>query len=118
MTAINAEPEHLPKRVTATLTQSEVVLVVSPVTDDRFIHDLLGKHGLAAARVEYTMASHADRTEFDQLRAATGWRTLPQIFVRGRFIGGVSELLKMLAEGAAAPEQADQTRPPSTHLES
>jgi glutaredoxin-related protein len=94
-------PAQLPKRVAATLEGAEVVLVVSPVTDDRFIHDLLRKQGLAAQRVEYSMASHADRAEFDQLREATGWKTLPQIFVNGRFIGGVSELLEMLDSSKA-----------------
>lgn len=37
--------------------------------------------------------------ELSELRAQTGYRTIPQIFVNGQFIGGFSELAEMDSKG-------------------
>lgn len=38
--------------------------------------------------------------ETAELRARTGYRTIPQIFIDGKFIGGFQELAALDAQGA------------------
>jgi glutaredoxin 3 len=38
--------------------------------------------------------------ELSELREKTGQRTIPQIFIDGKFIGGFSELAQLDAQGA------------------
>lgn len=93
---MNPYQSQYPARIAESLQRAPVVLVVSPLTDDRFLRPLLRDLGLDMERVEYTMASQQDRIEFDQLRNQTGWKMLPQVFVEGRFLGGIDELLQWL----------------------
>jgi glutaredoxin len=95
---MNQLQEKIPSRVAEALRRSSVVLVVSPLTDDRFLRPLLADQRLSVERVEFTMASQQDRMEFDHLKQLTGWRMLPQVFVEGQFLGGIDELLQWLSE--------------------
>jgi glutaredoxin 3 len=49
---------------------------------------LLGRVGVAFEEVDLSM-NHGLRAE---LSDATGWRTVPMIFVEGRFVGGYDDL--------------------------
>jgi glutaredoxin len=69
-----------------------VVVFRSPVTDVRALIGRLERAGIAHREVELSMASHLDRERFHALQAYTGWRTLPQVFVGGEFVGGEPEL--------------------------
>ena len=71
-----------------------VVVFRSPVTDVRALTTRLGAAGVDYREVELSMASHLDRERFHALEAYTGWRTLPQVFVGGQFVGGEPELAR------------------------
>lgn len=36
--------------------------------------------------------------DFEELKKKTGWKTVPQIFIRGKFIGGFQELAQLEEE--------------------
>lgn len=81
-----------------------VVVFRSPVTDVRALTGRLRRSGVRYREVELSMASHRDRERFHALQAYTGWRTLPQVFVAGEFVGGEPELVRHpLMAGGAAP---------------
>jgi glutaredoxin len=79
-------------RLFAEADSAPVVVFRSPVTDVRALVGRLERAGVGYRAVELSMASHLDRERFHALQAYTGWRTLPQVFVAGKFIGGEPEL--------------------------
>jgi monothiol glutaredoxin len=58
----------------------------------------LDKAGLAYKYLEYG-SYLGDWRRRNALKMWTGWPTLPMIFVKGRLIGGASELSALLASG-------------------
>jgi glutaredoxin len=85
-----------------------VVVFRSAVTDVRAMVGRLKRSGVGYREVELSMASHLDRERFHALQAYTGWRTLPQVFVAGEFVGGEPELVRhpLMAGGGVARGQA------------
>jgi glutaredoxin len=68
-----------------------IVLVVSPITDINLITRWLEGQGRDYYILELNMRSAESRESFEQLRRVTRWRSLPQIFIDGEFIGGMRE---------------------------
>lgn len=55
---------------------------------------LLKNRGLAFTEIDVT-----DPQQKDDLKNRTGWRTVPQIFIDGKMIGGYQELAEMDQKG-------------------
>jgi hypothetical protein len=68
---------------------AEVVVFHSPVTDLAGLDALLERSGRDWRMIEMGMGSAESRGQFATLKAQTGWSTLPQVFVHGRFVGGL-----------------------------
>lgn len=50
--------------------------------------------------LEYTEHNMQDKPqELEALKQRTGWKTVPQIFIDGKLIGGFSELSQLDAQG-------------------
>lgn len=86
--------------------QARVVVFHSPVTDLGGIDTALDAAGVAWERVELGMGDATNRERFHALQAMTGRKSLPQIFVDGRFVGGVEALPSALDHGAVPPNAA------------
>ena len=56
--------------------------------------DLLHSKGVSFREIDVS-----DDAEFDALIRRTGWKTVPQIFIGDRMIGGFRELSKLESEG-------------------
>jgi glutaredoxin len=82
------------ERLFAEADSAPVVVFRSPVTDVRALAARLDRAGVAYREVELSMASYRDRERFHALQAYSGWRTLPQVFVAGEFVGGEPELAR------------------------
>jgi len=93
------------ERLFAEADSAPVVVFRSPVTDVRALTARLAAAGVEYREVELSMASYRDRERFHALQAYTGWRTLPQVFVGGEFVGGESELARhpVLSGDRSAP---------------
>ncbi len=65
------------------------VVFHSPVTDLNDLPAELEEHGHDCRRVELGMGNPDNRALFDELREWTGHGTLPQVFIDGRFTGGL-----------------------------
>ena len=74
-------------------TSAPIVLFASQLTDVRELVRRLDELELGYRVVTMSMADSAARDRFHVLEEWTGHRTLPQVFVDGRFIGGPTELL-------------------------
>ncbi len=102
-----AQPELAREASSAT-----VVIFRSGLTDTRSVVRALSRHGVDYREVEMPMGSSAMRDRFHRLQAMTGWRSLPQIFVHGAFVGGPDELLEhpVLAgdSGGQGPSRAER----------
>ncbi len=94
------------ERRVAEADSARVVVFRSPVTDVRALTARLAAAGVEYREVELSMASYVDRERFHALQAYTGWRTLPQVFVAGEFVGGEPELAGhgVLSGGSRTPE--------------
>jgi glutaredoxin len=103
MTTLTAtEPTSRPsrrQRLLAAAGQDTVVVFRSPLTDTRTLIDWLRRHGVPHTEVTLSMASWEERERFQELRALTGWETLPQVFVRGELVGGERELYRRYPAG-------------------
>lgn len=86
--------------------QARVVVFHSPVTDLGGLDDTLTEAGVDWTPVELGMGNAANRELFSDLKAITGHRTLPQVFVDGTFVGGLEALPQCLGRDAAAPRAA------------
>jgi glutaredoxin len=109
---------HIPQtsrrqRLLDVADQATVVVFRSPVTDTRTLVDWLRRHGVPHAVVTLSMASWQERERFHELRALTGWETLPQVFVRGDFVGGERELYRRFPAGVPGDAVALRRTPRS-----
>ena len=77
----------------AEAASAPVVIYRSPVTDARVVTERLRETGTPYREIQLSMGDALQRQRFHRLTASTGWSTLPQIFVAGRFVGGISEFL-------------------------
>lgn len=57
------------------------------------------KRLLKARGLAYTEIDVTDPLQKDELKNRTGWRTVPQIFIDGKLIGGYQELAEMDQKG-------------------
>lgn len=98
---------EVPLQVQRAIDKHRVVLVVSPITDIGLVTDWLARHGQDYCRLELSMRSSASRAEFEQLRRVTRWRSLPQIFIDGEFIGGIQQFFEWMEQsGSVASSKA------------
>ena len=70
---------------------AEVVVFHSPVTDLAGLDELLEASGREWRAVELGMGSADSREQFGRLKSLTGSTTLPQVFINGRFVGGLRD---------------------------
>jgi glutaredoxin-related protein len=75
------------------VSSAPVVLFVSRITDVRELLARLDEVGMEYRIVTMAMGDAASRDRFHVLEEWTGHKTLPQVFLDGRFIGGPTELL-------------------------
>ncbi|MFP4648050.1 MAG: DUF3429 family protein [Halorhodospira sp.] len=88
------------------LRSATVVIFRSGVTDTRALVRTLHQHGIDFREVELSMGSEQMRSQFHRLQQMTGWRSLPQIFVHGAFVGGPDELFQHPILAGASPAGA------------
>jgi glutaredoxin len=74
-------------------SSAPVVLFASQITDVRELVARLDELEIGHRIVKLSMGDAAGRDRFHVLEEWTGHRTLPQVFLDGRFIGGPTELL-------------------------
>lgn len=85
-------PDHaVDPELLAEAGSAEVVVFRSALSDSRMVTDWLLQHDVSFTQVEFPMGSAGERERYRRLQALTGWRMLPQIFIRGRFVGGIPE---------------------------
>jgi len=77
-----------------------VVIFRSTLTDLGPVPRLLARRGIAWREEVMGMGSAAERERFRALKAATGWPTLPQIFVDGELLGGIEAALERFGRGS------------------
>lgn len=99
---------ELPRQVQDAIAFHRIVLVVSPITDTNLITRWLEGQGRDYYILELNMRSAESRESFEQLRRVTRWRSLPQIFIDGEFIGGMREFFDAIqSRPASAPIKGD-----------
>jgi glutaredoxin len=81
-----------------------VVLFASRLTDVRELQHRLDELDIEHRVVTMSMADGAARDRFHVLEEWTGHRTLPQVFLDGRFIGGPTELLAHARLAGGVPQ--------------
>lgn len=84
------------------LRSEDVVVFHSPVTDLAGLDEMLEQSGRKWRTVELAMGSADSRDFFAALKARTGLQTLPQVFMGGRFVGGLRAAQEALVRKAAA----------------
>lgn len=84
------------------LRSEEVVIFHSSVTDLADLDEQLEQSGRSWRAIELGMGSADNRDFFAALKARTGLKTLPQIFIDGRFVGGLRATQALLAKKASA----------------
>jgi glutaredoxin-related protein len=78
----------------ASVAASERVVVFhSGLTDTSRVEDALASRQIPHRLEPMPMGDSAMRERFRRLKEATGWSTLPVIFVDGEFVGGENELM-------------------------
>lgn len=60
---------------------------------------LLKQKGVAFEEVDVTH----DEATFQEVKAKTGWDTVPQIFIRGKFVGGCDDIHALDKKGELDP---------------
>lgn len=85
-------------------SSAPVVLFASRLTDVRELLARLDELGIEHRVVTMAMGDQAARDRFHVLEEWTGHRTLPQVFLDGRFIGGPTELLAHPRLAGGTPE--------------
>ena len=86
---------------------AEVVVFHSTVTDLGGLDELLEAAGRDWRAVEMGMGSAENRERFARLKALTGSATLPQVFINGRFVGGLREAIDRVDAPGRAPVAAN-----------
>ena len=90
-----------PEWLADAMSGADVVVFGSGLTDLRLVREALAaRPELSVREAQMPMGSLEQRERFHALRACTGWPTLPQVFVRGAFVGGQTELLRHPILGA------------------
>jgi glutaredoxin-related protein len=84
--------DHL-EALKAEVASAPVVVFAARLTDVRPLVQCLDQVRLEHRVVTLSMADPSLRERFHVLEEWTGWGTLPQVFVDGRFIGGAQDLL-------------------------
>lgn len=84
-------------------SSAPVVLFASGLTDVRELLQRLEELEIEYRLVTLTMGDPESRQRFHVLEEWTGHRTLPQVFLDGRFIGGPTELLAHSRLGGGVP---------------
>jgi glutaredoxin-related protein len=104
---LNASPSQTgaaPATVETEARSAPVVIFSSEFTDLRPILRRLDERQIAHREIIVNAAPTAPLDRYGDLRALTGWQTLPQVFVEGAFVGGYEEILRHpLIQQAAAP---------------
>lgn len=77
--------------IQALAKSADVVVFHSPVTDLAGLDELLEASGREWRAIEMGMGSADSREQFARLKALTGSPTLPQVFINGRFVGGLRD---------------------------
>jgi len=72
---------------------AHIVIFSSRLTDIRSLITQLEHNNLDYKEVRMGMGNEESRNYFNALRHLTDWPYLPQIFVNGKFVGGIDELL-------------------------
>ncbi len=85
------------------LEAARVVIVASELTETVALERRLAMRGIDHRRLVMGMASAEMRWRFRELQQATGWPTLPMVFVDGEFLGGGRELDAWLDGTGPAP---------------
>jgi glutaredoxin len=85
-------------------SSAPVVLFASRITDVRELVARLDELEIEHRVVALSMGEEASRDRFHVLEEWTGHRTLPQVFLDGRFIGGPTELLAHPKLAGGVPE--------------
>lgn len=85
-------------------SSAPVVLFASAITDVRELVARLDDLDIEYRVVTLAMGDRLARDRFHVLEEWTGHRTLPQVFLDGRFIGGPTELLAHPRLAGGAPE--------------
>jgi glutaredoxin len=80
---------------------AEVVIFRSPLSDLGGLDRLLDRRGVKWRSIELGMGERENRARFELLRQYTGHATLPQIFVGGRFVGGIAAARELFEDEAA-----------------
>lgn len=88
---------------------AKVVIFRSPLSDLGGLDRLLDIRGIKWRSIELGMGDRENRARFEVLRQFTGHATLPQVFVDGRFVGGI-------AAGRALYETEAERKEPSPTL--
>ncbi|RZU98028.1 DUF3429 family protein [Spiribacter vilamensis] len=86
---------------------AEVVVFHSTVTDLGGLDELLEASGRDWRAIEMGMGSAENRERFAGLKALTGSATLPQVFIEGRFVGGLREAIARIDTPQSHPVAAN-----------
>ena len=87
--------EHFDVPISKLVRMEKIMVFSSAVTDIRLITDVLTTLNLPYKVVIMSMGKLRNRDGFKQLQELTDWDFLPQIFIEGKFIGGISEFLQL-----------------------
>ncbi|MDZ7810256.1 MAG: DUF3429 family protein [Arhodomonas sp.] len=96
---------HSDEGIADLVRRAPVVIVRSPLTDLGPLAPLAARLGDRCQEVEFGMGSAEDRAAFRRLQQQVGHRTLPMVFIDGRFVGGL-EAAGQLRSQAGAPTAA------------
>lgn len=86
-----------------TIHRAPVVVFHSPLTDLGDLPALVDNRSASVHYVTLGMGSAAERARFHELSAWTGHATLPQVFVDGRFLGGLEAARRAFAHRLDEP---------------
>jgi len=90
---------------------AQVVIFHSPLTDLGGLDHELNRRGKRWKGVELPMGDPANRERYQELKRFTGQTTLPQVFIDGRFVGGIRSAREVLRhdDGPAANPTASMS---------
>lgn len=99
---VGGKHTHLVAEVEKAIAENDVVVVgMSQNPHPRRACKLLREKGVAYKYLEYGsyLSSWRERLTF---KMWTGWPTFPMVFVKGTFVGGADDLVKLDASGELA----------------
>lgn len=83
---------------------AHVVIFHSPLTDLGGLDHTLNRRGERWHAVELSMGEQRNRERYEALKRFTGQQTLPQVFVDGRFVGGIRAARDVLRNESASED--------------